>query len=538
MPFKTRTLIFNLSPMSIDRSSEWLVENMTDVGIDSKDRLRARLSFEEALINFAKRFGKEQEATVFLEKRRGSYRLRLLVRGERYNPLKEEEEGDEQGELYLSLFSNLEVHAQYSYAMGANVLRMPLAHHVMNPVLKIAIAIAVGLAMGLLGNAIIPNSVQEIVTDAVLVPISDMWVRLLQAVSGPIIFFTALTAALGTKRISDYGGSRFVTVARYFAIGAAAVLFSVVCTLLFFPREIVAVETNREVIRNLLTDILQIVPGNLLAPFFDANTPQLLIIAIATGYVLAPMGDRVEGLKSLINQVNAFGLTVAQKICSLVPYFVSVMLFLKIWTHDVELLGSIWIPLVASVLLTVVFALGYLFVAAVRLRTSPLLLARKLKDPFVTALVNGTLDYVSVDKLADSCKNQLGIDPVFAKAALPQGLVLFMPTSGIGIWAFVMFAAQTQQIAINQMWVLSAAALAVVLAVATPPVNGANLLAFTSAFAYLGISGDAILDAMVFDIVFSVLCIAVDQAVLQLETTLQAKQLGFLDETALRAPVA
>jgi hypothetical protein len=88
------------------------------------------------------------------------------------------------------------------------------------------------------------------------------------------------------------------------------------------------------------------------------------------------------------------------------------------------------------------------------------------------------------------------------------------------------------------MWIISAATLSVVLAVATPPVTGSNLLSFVVAFSYLGISSDAFLDVMVFDLVFGVLCIALDQAMLQIETVHQANGLGFLNEKVLRAPVA
>jgi len=87
------------------------------------------------------------------------------------------------------------------------------------------------------------------------------------------------------------------------------------------------------------------------------------------------------------------------------------------------------------------------------------------------------------------------------------------------------------------MWLLSAAVLSVVLAVATPPLTGANLLSFIVAFTYLGIQDGAMLDVMVFNIVFGVLCMALDQAMLQLETIRQAKHMGFLDESVLHAPL-
>ncbi|HAM14959.1 MAG TPA: hypothetical protein DCP91_03695 [Eggerthellaceae bacterium] len=535
--FKKRSYAFDLKPTSIDQASEWLVENLEEAGAEKSDRLRMRLLFEEALLNTAEHSGAEQQATAYLERRQGRYSLRLVTTGERFNPLQAGTES-EQDEWSVSLFSVIDMHVHYAYSLGSNVVRLSLPRTTWNPVLKIIIAIAVGALIGIIGNVFIPDSAQEAFSETVLHPIADMWVRLLQAVSGPIIFLTALTATFGTKRIADFGGSRVSTVVRYFAISALVSVFSIACSLPFFPLDIAATEANRQVVSNTLDGILQIVPGNLVEPFSSANTPQLLLIAIATGYVLATIEPQISGLKSLVQQLNVLGLTVANYTCALVPFFVGLLLCLKIWTHDIDLLGAIWVPLVLSAVLSGVVVLAALLVTSARMRVNPMLLARKLKDPFVDALKRGTLDFTTVDDLATSCKQLLGINREFSRAILPQGLFLYMPTSTVGICVFVLFAAYTQQLEIDQAWVISAAVLAVIMAVATPPVTGANLLSFVMVFTYLAIPNDAFLDVMVFDIVFGVLCIATDQAMLQIETINQAERMGFLDAKTLRAPIA
>ncbi|MBQ9001868.1 MAG: cation:dicarboxylase symporter family transporter [Eggerthellaceae bacterium] len=535
MFFKAQSKTFELSPTNIDGASDWFVEIQEKAGIEKQDRLRARLLLEEALLNLQEHFGKQQEVTAFFEKRRQRFRLRLVTHGDRFNPLKSSQE---EADAYTqSLFSVIDMRAQYSYSMGTNIVRIPLPRRTSNPAIKIIIAIVAGLIIGLLGNLLIPDAAQEVITGTVIEPLGNAWVRLLQLISGPVIFFTALAAALGTKRISDYGGSRFTSVARYFAVGAIMVVFAMIASIPFLAGGITISDADQSVISSSLDTVLQIIPNNVLEPFNSANTPQLLLVAIFTGYALASMDDRVADVKSLMQQLNLVGLTIARRICDLVPYFVGLLLCLRIWTHKTELLSAIWEPLVASVVLSLIAFAGYLCFIGIRLRVSPVLLARKLKGPFLKTLRQGVIDFGAVDELAGRCHDDLGIDREFAKAALPQGLILFMPTSGIGIWMFVIFAAQVQQLPIDQIWILAAAALAVVLAVATPPVTGANLLTFVVAFSFLGISTDFILDAMVFDVLFNALCMAVDQAILQVETALQAKRLGFLDEDRLRAPL-
>ena len=534
--FKKRLRTFSLGATDIDDASEWLVAGLSESGVDKSDCLRMRLLFEEALLNFSDHFGQQAQAEACLDQRQGRHRLRLTVKGNRFNPMKRTDEGEES--VFTSLFSVIDLHVQYSYSRGSNVIRMSIPLPSMNPVLKIGIAIAIGVLVGVLGNIMIPDAAQEAFSAAVLNPIADMWVRLLQAISGPIIFLTALTATFDTKRIADLGGSRISPLIRYFAISALVVVFTLICSRPFFPLAIAETSASGSILTDALDGILQIIPGNFLEPFAEANTPQLLLIAIATGYLLASMDSQVSELKRLVQQLNALGLTVSNQACSLVPFFVGLLLCLKMWTHDTALLGATWVPLVLSAAISASVLAIALLATCARFRVSPLVMANKLRSPFVDALKRGTLDFGAVDDLARSCKRTLGIDSEFARAALPQGLFLYMPTSAVGICVFVLFAAQIQQLEIDQVWFISLAALSVILAVATPPVTGANLLSFVMAFSYLGISSDAFLDVMIFDIIFGVLCIAFDQAMLQIEVIHQAERMGFLDEAALRAPLA
>ncbi len=534
--FRNRTRTFSLGATEIDQASEWLVDGLAEANVERADRVRMQLLFEEALLNVAERFGEQTQVIAHLEKKQGRYQLRLVVKGARYNPLKPVTADD--SELSTSLFSVIDLRVQYSYSSGSNVLRISVPRPTMNPVLRIVIAIAIGAAVGLLGIVAIPNEALGAFTDAVLDPIANMWVRLLQAISGPIIFLMALTAAFGSKRIADFGGSRTSTLIHYALLSAIVVAFTLACSRPFFPLDIAATQGVSNILPDLLDEVLQIVPGNLIEPFVEANTLQLLLIAIVTGYILAALDSQVKELNVLISQLNTLGLAVAKQACSFVPFFVGLLLCLNIWSHDKDLFGSIWIPLVISIVISVAALLIAILVTSARFRMSPLLLARKLKGPFAEALKKGALDFSAIDDLAASCKSLLGIDGEFARASLPQGLFLYMPTSAIGICVFVLFAAQTQQLLVDQLWLLSAAVLSVVLSVATPPMTGANLLSFVVAFSFLGISNDAILNVMVFDIVFGVLAIAFDQAMLQIETVYQAERMGFLNADALRAPMA
>ena len=127
------------------------------------------------------------------------------------------------------------------------------------------------------------------------------------------------------------------------------------------------------------------------------------------------------------------------------------------------------------------------------------------------------------------------MNEAFTSVTLPQGLVLYMPSSIVGTLAITMFCAREYGFDATVSQYATMIVLDVLLFVATPPVPGANLLAYIALFGVLGISSDAFLDAMIFDILFGLVANAANQAMLQLEMVRQANRLGFLDRERLKA---
>ena len=84
------------------------------------------------------------------------------------------------------------------------------------------------------------------------------------------------------------------------------------------------------------------------------------------------------------------------------------------------------------------------------------------------------------------------------------------------------------------MWIAATAVLAVALQTATPPVAGVDLLAYAAIFSRMGIPREALILAMVADILFSFLTSAADQAILQMGLVIEADRSGQLNKELLR----
>ncbi len=532
MRFHSEKAQFDLQPQEIDRLSEWLDARLSAADARREDRIRVRLLTEEILLRMQARFGEDAPVEAYVEKSFGRPVLHIEIAGEAFNPMNET--GNSLGDWNDTLITAVNIDPKYTYSWGKNVLRFVLPGKTMNPVLQIAVAIAVGCALGILGALFLPDAARENVTNTLFSPFYDVWIRILNALSGPVIFFMVITTIINTKKITMQGGTKVYVIGRYFLFSLLAAGFTVVCAVPFLGRGVFAMQSGTDLLKNTLDGLLKIFPNNIFEPFIDSNTPQLLLIAIFIGSAMIVLGNHVSRLKTVIQQINMIGLLLAKWISLLVPFFTCIFLALEIWQKQTALISQVWKPMLLSFALTALVLCFASLWLAFRTHTPALLVFRKLIDPFLHVLKTGSVDS-AFDLTERNSVRALGIDRVFAGISLPQGLVLYMPVSSVGVLAFTLFACVVCGIQPDLGTLIGAVVFSVVLFVATPPVPGANLLAYIVLFSWLGLPETALVDAMIFDIVFGLLASAGNLTMLQIETVLQAKRIGLLDLTRLRS---
>lgn len=532
MRFHSEKAQFDLHPQDIDRLSEWLDARLSAADVRREDRIRVRFLTEEILLRIQEHFGEEAPVDAYLERSFGRPVLHIEIAGEAFNPLNET--GNSLGDWNDLLITAVNIDTKYTYSWGKNVLRFILPRKKMNPVLQIAVAIAFGCALGILGVLFMPDAARENVTQTLFSPFYDVWIRILNALSGPVIFFMVITTIINTKKITMQGGTKVYVIGRYFLFSLLAAGTTVVCAVPFLGRGAFAVQSGTDTLSHTLDSLMKIFPNNIFDPFIESNTPQLLLIAFCVGSAMIVLGNHVSRLRTVVQQINMIGLLLAKWISLLVPFFTCVFLALEIWQERTALISQIWKPMILSFVVTALVLCFASLVLAFRVRMPALLVFRKLLYPFLRALKTGSVD--SAFELTErNCTNALGIDRSFAGISLPQGLVLYMPVSSVGVLAFTLFACVVYGLQPDLVTLIGAVVFSVMLFVATPPVPGANLLAYIVLFSWLGLPETALIDAMIFDIVFGLLASAGNLTLLQIETVLQAKRIGLLDLSRLRS---
>ena len=525
---------FKLDGPDIDRFSEQLDGSLRAIEMERQNRLRIRLSVEEAMLRMRDRFGEDQEVNAYIGKRMGRLMIRIESDGDAFNPLSAEE--NDLDNLCSSLLTAVGLIPQYSYSGRRNLLRLSLPLPGLSPAVQILIGVLGGVLIGVLGNLLLPAGIQNFLISAALTPLYDAWLRLLNVLSGPVIFLMAISTVINSGEIAERGGDTRMIVARYFLLSFAMTALAAVTATRIYGLVAPGALINRENTRGLIELILNTIPEDIVTPFSASFTPQLLLIALVLGSALNVLGNRGQNLCQILRQGNLVGLQLCDWLSKLVPWMAALLVGLEIWQKRTETLTGLWLALLIALAVACICIFLVLLYVGRKMDVSVRLLMKKIKEPFWTALKTGSLD-ASYGLTEHSCIWGLGIRRNYASVGIPSGLVLYMPISAVGTTIFIIFAAVETGVSASPQWIITAVILAVVVFVATPPVPGANLLAYVVALSVLGIPNSALIDAMVFDLVFGIFASAGNQALLQMELVLQADRIGMLNRRVLQRDV-
>ena len=528
MQLKLKTESFSLSTDGIDAFSDWLSNMLADTPVERKNRLRTRLLTEELLLRMQERSDGPTPFLATLDLRPGRASLRLEIDGPAFNPLGQTTQA--LGDWNDVLLTAVGLQPRYAYLSGKNILRLQLPKKRMTPALKMLLFFLVAIAAGLLGYWLFPQEAREACCGAVLKPAFEFWMRILNAASGPIIFFMSLSTMLNINVVTRQGGSGVQIIRRYLLITFLLIAAALVFVFPFFHLENMSGTGPKITWFDALSSFI---PENIIQPFLTSHTPQLLLLAFSLGAAMLAAADQAKGLRRGIREINVVGSIIAKGLSNMIPFLTAAFLCLEIWDQRVRILLGMWKPLAlsfgASVLLLGVANLCF----ACMMKINVFYIPKKLWTLFLSVLRGVPLDEI-METAVRTSSGKFGVDRHFAEVCLPQGMVLFMPFSAIGTLIFTTYMLNDNQISLSIVWQILTVLLVELLFVATPPVPGANLLAFSVLFSWLGIPSEAILDAMIFDIIFGYFASAANLALLQMETAQQAKRLGLMKIDVLR----
>ncbi|MBP3633261.1 MAG: dicarboxylate/amino acid:cation symporter [Oscillospiraceae bacterium] len=518
---------YSFSNSNIDLAGEEVEQFLTASGVDRREVLRNKLSFEEVLLDYQEKFGEEAVFSLKCGKRLSSIKVELVVEGRPFDPF---DEAGEEDDVIRGLLARIGLAPTYSYKNGKNYIVFIAKKKSLSGTVKMVAAIALAIFAGL-GLNLLPDGIRQGINDYALTPVTDTFMGLISAVSVPLVFLSILSSICSMGNMETLGKIGTKTLKAIFLHMIVIGVFVTVLASCFYPIQWDGGGASG--FSQVLDLIYDIVPSNLFEPFVTGNMLQLIFIAIMIGLAMLVLSSRVNGVYSLIEQLSSIVQTIMSGLSSILPVLIFVIFTGMIAGGNLGTLLNSWKMIAVIMLLLVAFYVVNLLRVAFLRKVSPALLMRKTWQTFVISLTTASSAAAFGTNVRDANK-KLGMDKTLVEFAIPLGQVLFDPAGVATLTGIELTMAQLYGIPITPSFLMIAFITNLLLSFATPPVPGGGVMCYTIAFSQLGIPLEAIGIVLVADMIIDFPGTACSVSGWQLIMIDVADSLGMLNKEKLR----
>ncbi len=523
-------ILISLSAENIDRCAEEVKKYLSSQKIESRDQKRFSLSVEEALLRTMDQQGVGAKVSLNMGIRFLSPTVTLSVEGPAYNALSKKAE--DRSALGDSLLRNLGLEPEHSYRDGVNIYSFRAHRQRMNPFVSLALTLVAAFAFGFLGIAVLPDAFRMSILDNILTPIHDTFLNVLGGIAGPMVF---LSVAWGIYGIGDAATLKRVGKRLMGGYTGTVFLVAAVMTLLALPLFSLSFSGSKgghSELGAIFSMVLGIFPKNIIAPFNDGNTLQIIFLAVCVGIAMLFLGQKTTSVARAVEQINYIVQFLIEFISRLVPYFIFIVLVSMIWSDTTSILvgvAKMFLIFIGMVLLMVIILIS---ITSVRCRINPFKLARKGLPTLIIALTTASSAAAFGNNMT-ACRKEYGIDDTIASFGIPLGMVTFKPTTALNYISVALFFSESYHVEVSASWVIVMVLTATILAIATPPIPGGALTAYTVLFAQMGIPAEALAIALACDTLFDFVDTGCDQFLIPFTLLGQANRLGLVNRDVL-----
>ena len=386
--------------------------------------------------------------------------------------------------------------------------------------ISLLLAIAAGLLLG--NHAAFAN--------AYIKPFGTIFLNLLKFIVCPIVLFSILSGMISMKDIKKVGSIGLKTIVYYMATTAVAIVIGLIMGQLFkgaFP----ALETTDLVYEAkeatpFMQVLVDIFPSNFIAPLVNANMLQIIVIALLTGFGIILVGEKADGVRILIEQLNEVFMKVMELILKLSPIGVFCLLTPVVAANGAMIVGSLAMVLLCAY---VSYFLHAMIVYSTTVRTlggmSPIQFFKGMVPAMIFAFSSASS--VGTLPLTLECSEKLGADKEISAFVLPLGATINMDGTAIyqGVCAIFIASCFGIELTLAQMATIVITATLASIGTAGVPGAGMVMLAMVLTSVGLPVEGIALVAGVdrIFDMGRTVLNITGDASCAVIVSNLERK---------------
>lgn len=347
---------------------------------------------------------------------------------------------------------------------------------------KILIGALIGIALGI---AFGPKV-------AVLKPIGDIFIRLLQMIIVPLTFLSIVSGIAqleNPKMLRAIGGRIFI----YYAVTAVlATSIGVVIAFIINPGKgvegLLANGQNfKEEKFSFVDNIVQWFPSNVIQAASETSMLQIIIFAIFVGVALILLGDQAKGIRKLVHEGSGVMIKIAELVIGFAPYGIMALIAHVVGTFGADMLTAVVSYVVADYLslLLIVFIM-YPIVLKVFGKISPIHFYKQV-SPAMLVAASTTSSSATLPVTMEVAQKRLRIPESVAGFTIPLGATVNMNGLSAALGVLAVFALNVYGIPITFGLILQTVFLGIVLAAGCAGVKGADVITATILLSTLGL---------------------------------------------------
>lgn len=549
---KQKYMIVDADLTAISQAVQEVDETLQTWKTDTKERVQSLLMLEELMVTLAEKATEGEKIHVRLRKTLRSTRIRLTCRGEKLSlqgsvlSAEEIDACEEYGPDVVDAIRNLILQAApdktvAKYKGGVNTVVLCVHESDKAMLYDALIALAASIVVALVLRLTLPMNIVSLINDNLFSPVYTMFIRAVQIIMAPLVFFSIATSICGLSDLSGVGRTGGKIMGCYclttmlgilIAIGVNAFIQPASFGEIILPSASAAIEAPN-VNPSLVNTIVNLIPNNFFGAFVQNDMLQVIVLALLTGAACGKMGKYSSSLRYGVEVMNSlFGNITALVIKSL-PIAIFASMASMVTTIDLSTIGTLGMWLSSYIIACLCMVVVYMTLLLVFGRINPLFFLRKYSNAMVTALSSCSSN--ATMPVSFECCKKLGISPRIYSFSIPLGATVNMDGSSILFMGSALFLSALYGVNIDASAMFSLIFTVMLLSMACPGVPGAGTACLLIVISQIGVPAESIALLLgilpLCDLVCTTVNVTGDGAV----TTLVAKTEKQLDLTQYRS---
>ena len=349
---------------------------------------------------------------------------------------------------------------------------------------QIFIALVIAIVVGLLIQPYADFA------DTYIKPFGTIFLNLIKFIVGPIVLFSIMSGVISMSDIKKVGSIGGITVVYYLCTTALATIIGLLVASamkgLFPVLSTSGLSYEQQQTQSFMDTLVNIFPSNFLAPIYEANMLQVIVMALVIGFAILLVGEKAAPAIKGVNILNDIFMKCMEMILKLSPIGVFCLLCPVIAANGSAIIGSL-----ASVLLVayICYVLHAVVVYSFNVRTmggmSPIKFFKGMAPAMLFAFSSASS--VGTLPLNLECTEKLGASTEVASFVLPLGATINMDGTAIYQGVCSIFIAACYGITLTPAQIVSIVLTATLASIGTAGVPGAGMVMLSMVLQSVGL---------------------------------------------------